>query len=72
MITGVEVYVSTVENGTYTLQKTVKKEDLFNGSVSVFANVGECLYYKVRTYITKEKGTFYSGYSNVVELNNTN
>lgn len=71
-ITGVEVYSATTENGTYTLKETVKKENLTNQAVNVFAQKGQRLYFKVRTYVKNSAGTFYSGYSNIMELDNSN
>ena len=71
-ITGVEIYSSTTENGTYTLLRSIKKENWNNENSTVLAQKGEHLYFKVRTYVTNSSGTFYSGYSNVIELDNTN
>lgn len=67
-ITGIEIYSATSENGTYTLLKTVKKEDWNNTTAAVSAQKGQHLYFKVRTYVINSAGTFYSGYSNVLEL----
>lgn len=71
-ITGIEIYRATSKDGKYTLLKTVKKEDWNNETATVYAMNGEHLYFKVRTYVKNTAGTFYSGYSNVMELNNTN
>lgn len=74
-ITGVEVYVSTEENGTYTLEKTVPKENLYEykeNTVDVVVQKGQHLYYKVRTYVKNSAGTYYSDYSNIIEADNSN
>ena len=71
-ITGIEVYKATSKDGKYTLLKTVKKEDWNNETATVYAMNGENLYFKVRTYVKNTAGTFYSSYSNVMQLNNTN
>ncbi len=70
-ITGVEIYYATSENGNYTLLKTVKTEKWNQTTANVDAQKGEHLYFKVRTYVTNSAGTFYSGYSNILELDNT-
>ena len=68
-ITGVEVYVSELADGKYTLNKTVLKKDLINGKqIEVTAQKGQHLYFKVRTYVETSVGKFYSGYSNVIEF----
>ena len=70
-ITGIEVYSSTSKDGKYTLQKTVKKEDWNNTTATVSALKGQRLYFKVRTYVKNSAGTFYSEYSNALEVDNT-
>ncbi|MBQ9071961.1 MAG: hypothetical protein IJY25_02255, partial [Bacilli bacterium] len=67
--TGVEVYASTASNGTYEKVKTVLVDDLIDGEkVTVLLKQGQHLYYKVRTYVKNSAGTFYSGYSNIIDL----
>ena len=72
-ITGVEVYVSTEENGTYKLSETILKKDFIDKLyIEVKALTGQHLYFKVKTYKENEVGKFYSDYSNVIEIDNTN
>ena len=70
-ITGIEIYSATSKDGKYTLQKTVKKQDWNNETATVYAQKGQHLYYKVRTYVKNTAGTFYSNYSNIMELDNS-
>ncbi len=70
-VTGIEIYSATTKNGSYTLLKSVKKENWNSSTANVTAQKGQTLYFKVRTYSKNSAGTFYSGYSNVLELTNT-
>lgn len=66
-ITGVELYVSSAEGGTYKLQQTVTKDKLINGNeIDNVIYPGQNVYYKVRTYTEIKSGKFYSDYSNVI------
>lgn len=71
-ITGVEVYSSTGQNATYTLYKTVLSKDLRDGdTIDTIVSKGQHLYFKVRTYVKSSTGTYYSGYSNVIDVDNS-
>ena len=65
-ITGIDIYSSTSENGTYTLLKTVKIGDWNNETATVYSKIGQASYYRVRSYVKHDSKTYYSGYSNAI------
>ena len=66
--TGIEVYSSPSEDGKYTLNKTITKEEWENNQNYVSVKRGGHLYFKVRKYAISDGTTYYSEFSNVVEL----
>ena len=67
---GIEVYSSTSANAEYTLLNTITKEEWESHSNTVSAQKGEHLYFKVRKYAISDGTTYYSEFSNFVELIN--
>ena len=66
-VSGVELYVSSSESGTYKLQQIVTKSKLINGNeIDNVIYPGQNVYYKIRTYTETKIGKFYSDYSNVI------